>query len=206
MAVSAALHVPAGLGAFQARRKEDTRSRLLTAAADAFRDRGYVPVSVEEIALAAGVSRMTFYRHFSGKAEIAIELFRRNTKAHLPKIAAIGQRDFRNRDAVRGWIADIFAADRQQCAILQAFIQANAIEAGFAEQGHAFIDDIVSALGQNIPAFALEPLADRRRVEARLLIYEILDQSNHAARNQGVAADFLLVDVIADRFIDFVTR
>lgn len=206
---SAALALPAGLLAFQSRRKEDTRSRLLAAAATAFCERGYVPVSIEEIALAAGVSRMTFYRHFGGKAEIATELFRLNAHAHLPMIAAIGSRDFRDLATVREWIAGIFAVDREQRAILQAFIQANVIEAGFAEEGHAFIGAIIAALGKDIPAFALDPdtPADRRRyVEASLLLYELLDQSNHAARNLGVAADFLVVEVLADRFVAFVAK
>ena len=127
----------------------------------------------------------------------------------LPMIAAIGSRDFRDLDTVRDWIAGIFAVDREQRAILQAFIQANVIEAGFAEEGHAFIDDSISALGKDIPAFALDPHApaDRRRyVEASLLLYELFDQSNHAARNLGVAADFLIVEVLADRFVAFVAK
>ncbi|RYE70556.1 MAG: TetR/AcrR family transcriptional regulator [Rhizobiaceae bacterium] len=200
---------PGGLIEFQNRRREDSRSRLLGAAATAFCERGYVPVSVEEIALAAGVSRMTFYRHFRGKAEIATELFRINSHVHLPMIAAIGERGFRDPGTVKEWIAGIFAVDREQRAILRAFIQANVIEAGFAEQGHAFIEEIISTLGRNIPAFALdahEPSDRRRYVEATLLLYEMLDQSNHAARNLSVAADGLIVEILADRFIAFVTN
>jgi len=110
---------------------------------------------------------------------------------------------------VRDWIAGIFAVDREQRAILQAFIQANVIEAGFAEEGHAFIDAIIAALGKEVPAFALDrdaPSDKRRYVEASLLLYELLDQSNHAARNLGVAADHLIVEILADRFIVFVTK
>ncbi len=206
---SAALALPAGLLAFQSRRKEDTRSRLLGAAATAFCARGYVPVSVEEIASAAGVSRMTFYRHFGSKAEIATELFRLNAHGHVPMLAAIGGRDFHDLAVVLEWIAGIFAVDREQRAILQAFMQANVIAAGFAEEGHAFIDVLIAALARDIPAFALDletPSGRRRYVEASLLLYEILDQSNHAARNLGVAADALVVEILADRFLAFVTK
>lgn len=208
LAGSAAQNLPAGLLEFQTRRKEGTRNRLLAAAAARFSERGYLPVSIDEIALDAGVSRMTFYRHFSGKAEIATQLFRANANAHLPVIIAIGHRDFRDPSTVRDWIRGIFSVDRKQRAILQAFIQANVIEPGFAEEGHAFIEDIIAALGAEIPAFALTadtPNLRRRCVEASLLIYEILDQSNHAARNLGVAADFLIVEILADRFVTFVT-
>ena len=37
------------------------------------------------------------------------------------------------------------------------------------------------------------------------MIYEILDQSNHAALDSGVAADPLVIDILSDRFLHFVT-
>lgn len=200
--------VPAGLAEFQVRRKKDTRSRLLRSAAMEFCERGYAPVSIEDIASGAGVSRMTFYRHFGGKAEIASELFRNNSRAHMPMIAAIGHRDFRDSKSVSDWIAAIFAIDREQRAILQAFMQANVIEASFAQEGHVFIDAIITELGKHIPAFAIDadaPSEQRRYVEASLLLYEILDQSNHAARGLSVAAHFLIIEVLADRFMKFAT-
>jgi hypothetical protein len=40
-------------------------------------------------------------------------------------------------------------------------------------------------------------------LEAWLLIYEILDQSNHAARGAGVSADPLIIDILTDRFLRF---
>lgn len=198
--------MPTGLAAFQLRRKADTRGRLMEAAGKAFCERGYVPVSVDEITLAAGVSRMTFYRHFSGKAEIATELFRQNARAHLPLITAIARRNFRERAVVRDWIGEIFAVDATQHAILQAFMQANVIEASFAREGHAYIDTIIRLLGEGIAAFDFDSAvaSDRRHVEAALLIYELLDQSNHAARRTALAADDLLVEVLTDRFLAFV--
>ena len=206
MATRQALEAPRGGLDSHAARKEDTRERLLAAGARAFTERGYVAVSVEEIAAAAGMSRMTLYRHFAGKAEIAVALFRANSLKHLPMIAAVGQRAYCDPATVREWIGEIFAVDREQRAILQAFIQANVTEPGFAQEGHAFIDRVIAALGATIPAFALCGSSSRRRVEAWLLLYELLDQSNHAARNSGVAADPLTIEVLADRFIAFVMK
>jgi hypothetical protein len=37
-----------------------------------------------------------------------------------------------------------------------------------------------------------------------LLIYEVLDQGNHAARESGVATDPLMTNILADRFLGFV--
>lgn len=196
-----------GLQEFQQRRKQDSRECLLAAAAAAFCAHGYFAVSIEDIASAAGVSRMTFYRHFPGKADIAAALFRATTALHQPLLLAIGTRDFRNRESVAAWIAEIFACDRPRRQLLQVYIQANASDPAFTAQAHDFLRTLISELGKAIPAFALDPddPAHRRRwIEAWLLVYEILDQSNHAARDAGVATDPLTIEILADRFLAFV--
>ena len=66
---------------------------------------------------------------------------------------------------------------------------------------------IIVELGKAFPAFALDPdlPADRKRwLEAWLLIYEILDQSNHAGRGAGVSTDPLIIEILADRFLRFI--
>lgn len=57
--------------------RERARDRLLDTALRLFAERGYVAVRVEDIARAAGVSRATFYKHFSEREEILAELFAR---------------------------------------------------------------------------------------------------------------------------------
>ncbi|MBV1687923.1 TetR/AcrR family transcriptional regulator [Novosphingobium sp. G106] len=194
-------------GDFQRRRKEDNRQQLLAAATVAFCAEGYFAVSIDEIASAAGVSRMTFYRHFRSKAALAAELFKLNSQAAMPRFVAVGHRDFRDHIVVQDWIMELFAADRASGPILRVFMQANADEPGFAEQAHGFIGSLISELGRIIPAFALDsaaPLHRKRWIEAWLLLYEILDQGNHAARGASVAADPLIAEVVAHRFVAFV--
>ena len=43
----------------------------------------------------------------------------------------------------------------------------------------------------------------RRGLEAWLMIYEILDQSSHAACGAGIAAEAEVVAILADRFVAF---
>lgn len=57
--------------------RERARDRLLDAALQLFVERGYVAVRVEDIARAAGISRASFYKHFSEREEILAELFAR---------------------------------------------------------------------------------------------------------------------------------
>ncbi len=198
---------PSPLAAFQRQRKQDSRARLLDAAVDLFGRHGYPSVSVEDIAGEAGVSRMTFYRHFRGKADLAGTLFSQNVAQSGPNLLRIGAMDWTDRSVVTRWLSDLFAADRANRKLLRLFIQASAIEPEFTKQGHAQIAAWIEELGRSIPAFALDkenPDHRRRWLEAWLLLFELLDQSNHAALDSGVAADPLMIELLGDRFLHFV--
>jgi AcrR family transcriptional regulator len=54
-------------------RADRTRDRLLTAALELFAERGYDGTSVSEIAARAGVTEMTFFRHFPAKASLLVD-------------------------------------------------------------------------------------------------------------------------------------
>ncbi|HEX7792158.1 MAG TPA: helix-turn-helix domain-containing protein [Afipia sp.] len=191
--------------AFAAQRKLDSRTRLLAAARDKFFERSYLAVSVEEITEAAQVSRITFYRHFAGKAEIVTAIFDAEIRMATPTFLGIAARDFRDPAEVKAWITAIFAADRVNRALLKVFMQATVDAPQFVERGHRMIADCIAALGLSTPAFALDPQADRLRwMEAWLLIYEIFDQSCHAALESGIASDPLMIELLAARFLRFV--
>ena len=198
----------AALVAFHQRRKQDSRERLLVAAMTTFCDRGYQAASVEDIASTAGVSRMTFYRHFSSKADIAVDLFKIAAEEAMPRYLRLTSLPFWNRDTVIEWLTTLFEADQASRRLLRVFTQATADENGFTERAQELIRDLIQRFGTTIRAFAVDPdKPDERRqwLEAWLVIYEILDQSNHAALDSGVAADPLVIDILSDRFLHFVT-
>lgn len=197
----------AGLAAFAQRRKQDCRERLIAAAVSRFCEASYLSVSVEDIAAAAGVSRVTFYRHFASKTALAVEVFRQASAAAMPRFLSLAAVEVGEPEAVRRWIAELFAADRLNRRLLRVFTQAAGAEPDFTARAQELIGDIIAGLGQRIPAFALRPdaPAERRRwLEAWLLIYEILDQSNHAALESGVASDPLVIDILTVRFDAFM--
>jgi AcrR family transcriptional regulator len=71
---------------WRARKKAATRDRIRAAALRLFREQGYNATTVEQIAAAAGVSHMTFFRYFPAKEDVAL------SDSHDPLIAAlIGQ-------------------------------------------------------------------------------------------------------------------
>jgi len=58
--------------------REQTRERLLDAAHAMFTKKGFIGASVEDIAFAAGYTRGAFYSNFTDKAELFVELLRRD--------------------------------------------------------------------------------------------------------------------------------
>ncbi len=54
-------------------RTEKTRARLLSAAFALFAEKGYEQTRVADIAASAGVTEMTFYRHFGSKDQLLID-------------------------------------------------------------------------------------------------------------------------------------
>jgi AcrR family transcriptional regulator len=68
---------PPGFGRARGDQRNQARDHLLDTALRLFVERGYVGVRVEDIATAAGISRATFYKHFSEREEILAELFGR---------------------------------------------------------------------------------------------------------------------------------
>ncbi len=190
-----------------ATRKRDSRQRMLAAAAAEFLQRGYMAVSVEDIAKRAGVSRMTLYRHFSGKTALAIDLFRQEVSKSKPRCLQICSEDFRDRQRVKAWLEQLFEADKENRGLLRVFSQITAEDESFTQNAQLLIAEMITDLGEAIPAFQVtpdNPKQRRRWLEAWLLIYEILDQSNHAALNSGIAGDPIVIDILTDRFLAFV--
>lgn len=74
--------------------RPDQRSRLVAAAADAFRTRGFAAVHVEEVARAAGIAKGSFYRHFRSKEELyAATLHHVVTEATTTLATSLAARD-----------------------------------------------------------------------------------------------------------------
>lgn len=66
-------------------RRDERREKIVEGALQLFAERGALPVRVEDIAEAVGISRATFYKYFSERDEILAELFRRLLATEPPK-------------------------------------------------------------------------------------------------------------------------
>jgi len=77
------------------RRHQETRAQLVAVAFELFAERGFDQVTMEEVSLAAGVSRSTAYRRFATKEDVVLEIPRRwlavfdDAIAHTPSDASL---------------------------------------------------------------------------------------------------------------------
>ena len=61
-------------GRFERRRRGESAARLRRAALQLFSERGFDAVTIEDIALAAGLPARSFFAHFAGKADVLLSL------------------------------------------------------------------------------------------------------------------------------------
>lgn len=84
----------------------DPQERLVTAAVELFRQHGYDAVTVTDIAEKAGLTRRSFFRHFSDKREVLFA----GSHANLPGITRLVEEyppDVTARDAVMGALIQV---------------------------------------------------------------------------------------------------
>lgn len=84
-----------------------TRQRILTAARDLLVTRGVRRVSMDEVADAAGVTRMTVYRHFGDREALVREAFLQLAEGLEAVVADLGQEAHPDVDAVLERIGEI---------------------------------------------------------------------------------------------------
>jgi len=103
-----------------------TQTRILTAANEAFADKGYARTSVEAITDLAGCSRPTFYQYFSGKEDLHRRLASRFGVEIAELLAQMGPitGDRTGRDELCGWLEGLSAVHARYQAIADNFTAA----------------------------------------------------------------------------------
>jgi AcrR family transcriptional regulator len=141
------------------------RQRLLRAAAEEFAERGYAAASVASIARRAGMSKATFYAHFSNKLACILALVDRANEV-VAEAVAKAARSAGSSDAA----ARIHAGTR-------AYLDAIAEHPEFAR---TLLVEIVGA----------GPAALAKRDQGMQLFAAILDAENAAAARRGLSPRF----------------
>jgi AcrR family transcriptional regulator len=192
--------------------KEQTRQRLLDTALELFESKGYSATTIDDIAVAAGTTRVTFYAHFASRRAIMAALI-----AQLNVILERAQSPVHGStapllvDVVRaGTAADIGAWLRQQAArwtVIRPYI----IAASTAAAVEPEIRDLVDEWSEEVVGDITDglDLAERFEPATRhfrgVLAYEMLDRTTqHWIRHQWDIETDPALDVLAEAWADLL--
>lgn len=106
--------------------EDDTRARLIAAAADVFAEKGYDGAGVHEIARRAGFTTGAIYSRFAGKAELLLAALEAHTHNELEELFAEHRFEGRLTDIVKTVGSHLVTEpfDAGQALLLEAFVAA----------------------------------------------------------------------------------
>lgn len=165
--------------------KQQTRQRLLDTALELFDANGYAATTIDDIAAAAGTTRVTFYAHFPSRRAIMValidrlnELLERHESARGSTADALVEvvRDG-SAAAIDGWLRTQAARWPLIRPYIVAASVAAAVEPEVRELVDAWAEEVASDIHDGLDA------ADRFDPSTRhfrgVLAFEMLDRTNH---------------------------
>ncbi len=170
------------------RQKERTRSALIAAARDLVAH-GVTPVTVEDAAAAAGISRTTAYRYFSNQRALLVAAHPETSALSLLPPDAPDDAGARLELVIEAFTRLVADTEPQQRTMLRLSLEPGASEhtPGLLRQGRAirWIDDALSPLRSRIPAHELRRLGLAIRsatgIEARVWLTDVAGLSSEDA-------------------------
>ncbi|MDT0612151.1 TetR/AcrR family transcriptional regulator [Streptomyces lancefieldiae] len=192
-------------GSLREAQKRLTRERLVDAAFEAFRDRGYAAVTAAHIASAAGASRATFYLHFPSKAEVVIALLERIEPTVVAFHRSLDESD-PSLESVREWLDRAVAWWERDRLRFEAFEQALAIEPKVAARWFESVHRAADAMPRHLAAFTEGPDRDRERLRLVTLITQLERLMYFTAVRQAPHDREQLVDVLAEQWWDVLKQ
>jgi AcrR family transcriptional regulator len=170
------------------RQKERTRSALIAAARDLVAH-GMAPVTIEEAAEAAGISRTTAYRYFSNQRALLLAAHPETSALSLLPPDAPDDPGARLDLVIEAFTRLVADTEPQQRTMLRLSLEPGASEhtPGLLRQGRAigWIDDALSPLRSRIPAQELRRLVLAIRsatgIEARVWLTDVAGLSSEEA-------------------------
>jgi AcrR family transcriptional regulator len=198
----------AGIRRFTSARRESNLNGLIEAAGKLFPLHGYMGVSIDDIAKEAGVTRMTFYKHFEGKYEIVSVLLDREAQRSRTAWQSIRTKDITVLEDVEQWIGGILDY-YWEWPMRTTVTQMIGVEPRFQERLRMAVQAVMASLAEVLPAFALDgdrPDEAERWSEAWMVLNELMELSSMAATGQSPIAREILVRLLASRFHAFVNR
>jgi AcrR family transcriptional regulator len=136
--------------------RDQTRERLLDAAQALFMAKGFVGASVEDIAQEAGYTRGAFYSNFDSKAELLVELLRRDHEAMEVDLRAIFEATA-SREVMEARVMTFYSRLPQDNKMFLLWVEAKLLaarDARFRTRFNAFMKEKRERLAAYIEEFS----------------------------------------------------
>ena len=152
-----------------------TRDHILAAALEAFAERGYVGVTIDDIVRRAGIGRATFYLHFDSKAAVLREL--RNTQMQVWSQQDAPRGGKSGRPSIRAFFEKVVDFYTSSPELYKALHQARAADPEFAAAHRETME-------ANVKDWVRTECHARRRRRTRLrlaiaMMYTMVDSFMH---------------------------
>ncbi|MCB2064843.1 MAG: TetR/AcrR family transcriptional regulator [Novosphingobium sp.] len=195
-------------------RTMETRGAIIDAARHVLLKKGYAATRVEDIIKQAGISRPTFYRHFSDKFEVAKAWHALSGDETLGPWGELAEVDVNDIAAIRRWLEKLletFAARRDEMVV---WSEMSAIEPDYLMRVPRQFPALIAVLGESIPAFARADAEAPKNggdpgpvwVEAFLLLEHLTYYCTWLALGKHVISKDQSVDYFCERLHRFIGR
>lgn len=184
--------------------KEVTRERLIEAAAEEFRGRGFNETTADNIAKAAGASRATFYVYFRTKAEIVAELMRRSQSDVLAAYRRLDDMESPDHASILDWLDETIMLWRERSSDFTTMEQALANDDLVTETWLTILGDTYKVMPKTFARYT-DPVQHERARLHLLTLQMALDRTMFFTILRGKPLDMVLLkDVLAMQWLAFV--
>ena len=199
---------PGTLTELQLQQKKESRAKIVAAANALFARCSYISTSIEDIAREAGISRVTFYKHFKNKLEVAIGILDRYASHMIDDYGSLGR--YRDPDTaqIATWIKHILALWRSQRDSMDTLASLVRQDAQIGARRTRAYTRTIARLGDGIPAFAVAASGTNKEahIRAHLLLIELENLCYELVISEWPVNEDMAVNVLAEHFRDFIER
>ncbi|MGY4711193.1 TetR/AcrR family transcriptional regulator [Mycolicibacterium sp. CBM1] len=161
-----------------------TREHILAAALEVFAERGYVAVTIDDIAKRAGIGRATFYLHFDSKAAVLREI--RDTRMQVWSMEDAPRGGESGRPSIRAFFEKLVVFYTAAPDLYKVLHQARAADPDFAAAHRDTMEaDVEDWIRRDV-------MADATETQLRLAIammYTMVDSFMHLWLVEGWPLD-----------------
>lgn len=193
-----------GATALQKRQKTDSRKRILDATEALLSEMSYLQATVEQIAARAKVTKITFYRHFTSKLDVANAVFAKRQPPLLKIFSTLTKNELPDQARVREWLSEIISHFTTHKVFLSVSFEMAATERQHPGPLFDFYAELTKEMAKGTPEFAVARRTKLGRARALLLVRQTLQFCFDIVQLAGSNDSESLLSAFTGQFFSFL--